>query len=559
MPLFSWKEKESFHHYRTARIDRSLSTWVFGPLWDRLADLIPESVSPNVVSLVAFLCLFQAWYTSYKYGERFPLFVTVTGGLLVAAFYTLDQLDDIHARRTGNNSALVEFFDHACSTVGSIFLVLLGCQCLGVASLRSQWYMVQIIQLVVLYKHLGVFAQPRVHHAAPPGSPVRSKRKKKDDDDAAAAAADAADAWVDGPETTGAIMTYRLLAGPGEAIFAFLGILAVRVVFGAGMLQAAAGRFCDLVNEHLPGPGPILPGAAGGQEGGQAWCSGVNGGDAPVDAVIQALFAGVYVVMILRVLVLPAKHSSTRLLLLIVLLLRLIPVGSLLYIDFGEMTTVDVIASGLFTSLLTADIVSSRFADRELHPWVVVLAMAGVTSNVLNILLAFGYYAMVCHEICDHTHQPLLTVNINVYCDGIYDMCHVGHMKAYENAAKNGTRLFVGVCGDEDATPYKRAPIMSTAERCAVVERCKYVYKVIPNAPCVKGALDLAFIRKHNIHIVCCGQEYQDNPNDEWYAVPRKLGILRTVPRTGGISTSDLINRIQERGAGGKEVKAASD
>ena len=38
-------------------------------------------------------------------------------------------------------------------------------------------------------------------------------------------------------------------------------------------------------------------------------------------------------------------------------------------------------------------------------------------------------------------------------------------MAAYRNALKNGTRLFVGVCTDEDVLAYKRAPVMTADER----------------------------------------------------------------------------------------------
>ena len=88
---------------------------------------------------------------------------------------------------------------------------------------------------------------------------------------------------------------------------------------------------------------------------------------------------------------------------------------------------------------------------------------------------------------------------------------------------------------------------------------CKHVYKVIEDAPCNPGELDAAFIKKHNIHIVAHGEEYETE-DDLYYKIPRDLGITRILPRTGGMSTSDLIRRIFSRsdGAGG-EVKAASD
>jgi choline-phosphate cytidylyltransferase len=55
------------------------------------------------------------------------------------------------------------------------------------------------------------------------------------------------------------------------------------------------------------------------------------------------------------------------------------------------------------------------------------------------------------------------------------------------------------------------------------------------------------FIKKHNIHVMLCGPEY-DKPDDKYYAVPRKMGILKHLPRTDGISTSDIIKRIRSHG-----------
>lgn len=48
-----------------------------------------------------------------------------------------------------------------------------------------------------------------------------------------------------------------------------------------------------------------------------------------------------------------------------------------------------------------------------------------------------------------------------VYLDGVFDLFHVGHLNAIEQAANLGDRLIVGVTGDDDATGYKRKPIIS--------------------------------------------------------------------------------------------------
>ena len=137
----------------------------------------------------------------------------------------------------------------------------------------------------------------------------------------------------------------------------------------------------------------------------------------------------------------------------------------------------------------------------------------------------------------------------NVYCDGIFDMCHIGHQNLFRNAAQHGTHVFVGVVGDKDANNYKRPPIMTAAEREAQVLGCKHVDKVISNALCF--GMTEEFLKEHNIHVCAVGQEYFDrfpNPDDDpYYKIPRKLGIAVPMPRFEGLSTSELIQRTQDR------------
>ena len=73
------------------------------------------------------------------------------------------------------------------------------------------------------------------------------------------------------------------------------------------------------------------------------------------------------------------------------------------------------------------------------------------------------------------------------------------------------------------------------------------MHKVVKDAPLIS---DEAFIRKHQIHIFAVGEEYVNDPDDEFYSVPRRLGILHATARTDGISTSDLIRRIENRDKG---------
>jgi cytidyltransferase-like protein len=158
------------------------------------------------------------------------------------------------------------------------------------------------------------------------------------------------------------------------------------------------------------------------------------------------------------------------------------------------------------------------------------------------------YYIAVFADLCAYLNMPLLTTCRNVYCDGVYDLCHIGHKNLFQKALQYGNRLYVGVVGDADAMAYKRPPIMTSSERCAEVEACKAVTKVIPNAPCF--GLTRAFLDDHQIHVVAYGEEYlerfPDPKDDPYYRVPREMGIARPLPRTQGFSTSDLIRRIQQ-------------
>lgn len=215
--------------------------------------------------------------------------------------------------------------------------------------------------------------------------------------------------------------------------------------------------------------------------------------------------------------------------------------------EIPNLEPLSVISDGFFMSILISDVMLAKFAGREIHVLVVLMSSASLLSHTVIFSLCLVYYIAVFGDLCHHMNLPLLSVCRNVYCDGVYDLCHIGHKNLFKRALTNGNRLFVGVCNDEDCSGYKRPPIMNHAERCAEVEACKAVTKVIPNAPCF--GITQEFLDKHQIHVVACGQEYFDKyPNtddDPYYGYVRKIGIAKPMQRTAGMSTSDLIRRIQ--------------
>lgn len=130
---------------------------------------------------------------------------------------------------------------------------------------------------------------------------------------------------------------------------------------------------------------------------------------------------------------------------------------------------------------------------------------------------------------------------VTVYCNGVCDLYHVGHINVLKFCRTIGTDVIIGIHSDEVVNSYKRLPVMRSNERYNVVRESGFADEIIEDAPLVT---DEKFMKEHNIDIVVCSPEY-DLPNDHYYADPRRMGVLRVAPRTEGISTSDLIKLVK--------------
>lgn len=132
-----------------------------------------------------------------------------------------------------------------------------------------------------------------------------------------------------------------------------------------------------------------------------------------------------------------------------------------------------------------------------------------------------------------------------VYVDMVGDLFHPGHVSFLKQASELGDILIVGVHADDTVETYKRRPVLTMEERMAVIVGCRYVHQVIPDAPLV---IQQEFLREHRINLVVHGDDMWDSDDlRKFYAEPRRLGILRLVPYTPGISTTEIIARIEDR------------
>jgi cytidyltransferase-like protein len=131
-----------------------------------------------------------------------------------------------------------------------------------------------------------------------------------------------------------------------------------------------------------------------------------------------------------------------------------------------------------------------------------------------------------------------------VYVDMVGDLFHEGHVELLKAARAFGDYLLVGVLSDQVVSAYKRRPIMTMAERLAVIQACRYVDEVLPDAPDVVTS---EFLKTHRIALVIHGSDISEEVIEVIYKGPLQEGKFKTVKRVGEISTTEIINRIKTR------------
>lgn len=139
-------------------------------------------------------------------------------------------------------------------------------------------------------------------------------------------------------------------------------------------------------------------------------------------------------------------------------------------------------------------------------------------------------------------------ITSRVYVDMVGDLFHAGHVELLRAARAHGDHLIVGVLSDETATAYKRTPIMTLAERVAVIEACRYVDQVIVDAP---FEIDQDFLLAHDIATVVHGDDLSPEGAEAVYGAALAAGKLTLVPRTSAMSTTEVIRRVLAADAAG--------
>ena len=147
---------------------------------------------------------------------------------------------------------------------------------------------------------------------------------------------------------------------------------------------------------------------------------------------------------------------------------------------------------------------------------------------------------------------------------------HYGHMNAFRLGKSLGTYLIVGVNSDGSITKCKGPPLMNDKERLTMVEGCKFVDDVVPNCPYIMTSEYLDYIfNTYDVDYVVHGDDPCIVDGKDVYASAKKRGKYMSIPRTEGVSTTDIVGRMllmtkdhhlrKSGGAGGEKKKQHDD
>lgn len=136
----------------------------------------------------------------------------------------------------------------------------------------------------------------------------------------------------------------------------------------------------------------------------------------------------------------------------------------------------------------------------------------------------------------------------NVLTLGSFDLFHTGHVNLLRRCAGMGDRVVVGLNTDHFIERYKgRPPVIAYADRRAVLEACRYVDQVLPNAQQDGSIRDvLGAVRPH---VIVVGADWE--ARDYMAQVGLTHGdlmafgtVVQYVPYTSGISSTAIRERI---------------
>ena len=122
---------------------------------------------------------------------------------------------------------------------------------------------------------------------------------------------------------------------------------------------------------------------------------------------------------------------------------------------------------------------------------------------------------------------------------GTFDVLHIGHINILKRAKAYGDRLVVGVSSDAlNFSKKKRNPVYPEFERTSIIAALNCVDEVF-----IEESLELKaeYIKKYKADILIMGNDWEGK-----FDIYKDICEVRYLPRTEGISTSELIAMIKK-------------
>ena len=138
-----------------------------------------------------------------------------------------------------------------------------------------------------------------------------------------------------------------------------------------------------------------------------------------------------------------------------------------------------------------------------------------------------------------------------VWTNGCFDLLHAGHIRSLQLASELGDVLVVGINSDESVRLLKGVgrPILTANDRAEVLAALECVDHVVVFSELTPTAT----LERLRPDVHCKGADYAPpygKPIPERALVEAYGGRVAFLPLVPGISTSELIRRIQEFGKG---------
>ena len=135
---------------------------------------------------------------------------------------------------------------------------------------------------------------------------------------------------------------------------------------------------------------------------------------------------------------------------------------------------------------------------------------------------------------------------MRVYLDGCFDLTHHGHFRAMQQARALGSHLTVGVLSDEEVASYKAPPVLSMPERIQMIQSVRWVDAVFPDIAASLSTKFVQGLRKHlRISLIVHGDDAVTLADGtDPYGAAKVAGMYWAIPRTPGVSTTDLVHAL---------------